>query len=118
MLALFAAIAAGGAEAPTQADMDAEAASRLARADEGLNDAYDHLMAKVSPAGREKLRAAERAWIRYRDLECDFETLGSADGSAHPMALAGCEERLTRRQTAALRAQLACPAFDVDCGGQ
>ncbi len=87
-------------------------------ADKALNDAYRKLMASVSPAGRSKLRAAQRAWLAWRDAECDFETAGSADGSIHPYLVAICRNELTKAQTTRLDSQLHCQEGDLSCGRQ
>jgi uncharacterized protein YecT (DUF1311 family) len=86
--------------------------------DAELNAAYKALTESVSAEGREKLQAAQRAWITFRDAQCSFETMGTADGSVHPMVLSGCLDEVTRAQTARLVAQLNCAEGDLSCGGQ
>jgi hypothetical protein len=36
-------------------------------------------------ATKKRLKEAQRAWIAFRDAECDFATSGSRDGSIYPM---------------------------------
>ena len=83
-----------------------------------MNAAYDRLMAKISPAGQAALRDAQRSWLRFRDQECDFETLGSSSGSIRPMVVYGCKTRLTVARTTDLAAQINCPEGDASCGNQ
>ncbi len=37
-----------------------------------LNQAYRDVMAELSPERKTELRNAQRAWIKYRDLNCEF----------------------------------------------
>ncbi len=111
-------LSATAARAQTQTEMNVGADRGLRAADAGLNLVYRALVAKARPAGKAKLRAAQRSWLAYRDAQCAFETIGTAGGSIHPMVLSGCLEKLTRDQTARLNAQLHCQEGDLSCGGQ
>lgn len=102
----------------TQAEMNICANQELQKADAALNAAYKQLLAKTSPEGQASLRKAEKSWIAYRDNQCAFETLGTADGSIHPMMVSECETELTQAQAKRLSAQLQCQEGDVSCGGQ
>ena len=42
----------------------------LDRADADLNSSYKALRAKLDDQGKNLLRDAQRAWIKYRDAEC------------------------------------------------
>lgn len=120
--AVFAFACPAGAEncsgPQTQADMDLCAGQEFIQADAGLNSTYKALLAKITPSGQAGLRAAQRAWLDYRDKECAFETAGSGGGSIHPMVETECRTALTRQQTARLKAQLDCQEGDLSCGGQ
>lgn len=104
--------------AQSQAEMNQEALAEYRNADQRLNVVYRDLMAKVSPAGQAKLREAQRAWLRFRDLECAFATAGTADGSVHPMILSGCLAGLTVERIGHLESQLNCQEGDLSCGRQ
>lgn len=101
---------------PTQYDMNVQAAARRALADKALNQAYAKLIAEASPAGRERLRAAQRAWIAFRDLDCAARA-GARGGSFYPASLSLCLERATDARTETLKAELACAEGDLSCGG-
>ncbi len=88
------------------------------QADAALNAAYAKLTAKAGAEGKAKLVEAQRNWIKYRDAQCAFETLGSSRGSIHGMEVAICMAELTKAQTKRLQAQLDCPEGDPSCGGQ
>lgn len=58
--------------------------------DARLNSAYQALLVRLrnDPVGREKLRAAQRAWLAYRDSECMWE--GHAPDTLQPDVVRGC----------------------------
>jgi uncharacterized protein YecT (DUF1311 family) len=51
-------------------DMTMCADQRLKDADSNLNGAYVALMKKIEAPDQQRLRAAEKAWIAFRDSEC------------------------------------------------
>jgi len=104
------------ANAMTQYAMNECAATQLKVADARLNDVYAQLMGKMSDAKQKGLlRDAERAWISYRDKECEFATVGTVGGSVHPMMLSLCLAEKTAARTAELHRQLACEEGDLSC---
>jgi uncharacterized protein YecT (DUF1311 family) len=103
-------------EGRNQHEINDNAATRLRLADQALNDVYGKLMTKASPQGRLRLVAAQRAWISFRDLDCEARA-GSRGGSFHPAAKALCLESLTDERTRALQAELDCAEGDMACGG-
>lgn len=112
-LALLACLVAGPAaaqascaEAVTQADLNDCAATSLQVADDGLNRAYEAAVAAArrfdgSGEGRAEgsLRAAQRAWLAFRDAACEAEAALWDGGSAQPMIRSGCLEHLTLQRT-------------------
>lgn len=50
------------------------------RQDARLNKAYKALMAELSPERKKQLLAVQRAWIKYRDANCNF--YGDPDGGS------------------------------------
>ena len=78
------------------------------RADAMLNQVYRQLIAKAAAAEQMLLRDAQRAWIAFRDKECEFETIGSEGGSIRPMYEAMCATALTKRRIKELAALRDC----------
>ncbi|MBL8556229.1 MAG: DUF1311 domain-containing protein [Phenylobacterium sp.] len=103
-------------DGPSQPDMNRQAAARYAIADRELNAAYRKLAAAASPDGKARLRAAQRAWIAFRDLDCEARA-GSRGGSFHPAAVSLCLEGVTDDRTRTLQAELDCEEGDMGCGG-
>lgn len=101
-----------------QTTMTMCAEQALQAADAELGATYVALIETVSPQGREKLEAAWRAWIAYRDAQCDFDTFGARGGSIHSMLQSTCRTGLAQAQTQLLKDQLDCEEGDLSCGHQ
>lgn len=93
-------------EGRTQLQMNSCAADELARADTALNEAYQVVLEELEPERVELLRTAQRAWIRFRDAECELEASEFAGGSLEPMIHTLCLAHLTRKRAEALEAML------------
>src|SRR5262249_24915556 len=99
----------GPSHGQTQSEMTQQARDEFLKADQRLNaPVFSSLITKVSAAGKASLRDAEKTWIRFRDQECAFETMGSVGGSVHPMVVSQCKSRLTIQRTKDLEGQLNC----------
>ncbi|HEY2613639.1 MAG TPA: lysozyme inhibitor LprI family protein [Reyranella sp.] len=112
------AIAIGSAAAQSQMELNAQAGADLRKSDEQLNAVYNKLRAKISDAGKKNLQVAQQSWLRFRDQECEFETMGTVGGSIHSMIVAICLTRLTDQRVKDLEAQLNCQEGNLSCGGQ
>jgi len=64
------------------------------------NDEYvgDVARQRGLPTTFEALRNAQRAWIRFRDAQCDYESYTVFGGTAQPMVVSLCLARLTRER--------------------
>ncbi|KWF26026.1 lysozyme inhibitor LprI family protein [Burkholderia pseudomultivorans] len=82
------------------------AEQRTANRDKALNDVYRRLNAAVGgrPDERDALRAAQRAWIAYRDAECDLRAI-DAGGAPQWAAVnrAQCVAELTAERAVQLQ---------------
>ncbi|TDK42313.1 lysozyme inhibitor LprI family protein [Antarcticimicrobium luteum] len=97
----------------TQTDMTQCAALMYEAADGDLNLAYrlahdtarqiDAANGAGAPGAETRLRNAQRAWIAFRDLACETESLLAYGGSMQPMLRLSCLERQTRARTEDLR---------------
>lgn len=84
----------------TQLDMNACAADEWAVADSVLNDTYQAVIRIIEPERVEALREAQRAWVRFRDAECEFQASQFGGGSIVPMVELLCRADLTRKRIA------------------
>ena len=95
-----------------QVEMTACAQRDWQLADVDLNEAYraaklamkevDANMVEVKRGAFLSLRAAERAWISYRDAVCLSESFALQGGSGALMAIYACRARITQVRTADL----------------
>jgi uncharacterized protein YecT (DUF1311 family) len=96
-------------KANTQTAMNSCAGDEAARVDLQLNDIYRALLQKATnPSDAStKIKAAERAWIAYRDTYLDAmypaANKQAEYGSVYPMEVALLRAKLTRRQIEALQ---------------
>lgn len=80
----------------------------LEKADEQLNSVYSRIMGVLRSKSNEeqtqkRLRAAQLAWIDYRDKACEAEASLYSGGSAKGMARLACLTSLTDDRIKALR---------------
>jgi uncharacterized protein YecT (DUF1311 family) len=96
-------------KAKTQSEMNTCASDEAARADVELNETYRKLLAQ---AGNQedsvsKIKAAERAWIAYRDAYIDAmypaKNKQAEYGSMFPMEATLLRAKLTQQQILALK---------------
>lgn len=90
----------------TQAQMNEEAARSYKRADRELNSTYKQVMSLLSKYEQDKLRAAQRNWIKFRDSSCESESSGYRGGSMYPLVYTNCLEEKTRERTRYLEEML------------
>jgi len=118
---LLALIGAGGASAEeidcksptTQTDMTLCERARQDEADKALNVQYKKTRAAMvaidkdqddDMKGAEKaLVTAQRAWITYRDAQCEAEGFQARGGTMEPMLVAGCIANVTDARTKELK---------------
>lgn len=95
--------------AGSQSQMNTCAGADLQRADAELNQVYQAVLKRYAddPAFVARLRAAERAWIAFRDAELAARYPAAdprvAYGSVYPMCMAQARAELIRARTAQLQ---------------
>jgi uncharacterized protein YecT (DUF1311 family) len=102
--------------AMTQSDMNICANQDYEAADKELNAVYRTTMTAMQATDRqlgeidqndvgavEALKKAQRAWIGYRDGQCELAGFEARGGSMEPMLVSGCLADLTRKRTAELK---------------
>ncbi|NVP54634.1 lysozyme inhibitor LprI family protein [Mycoplana rhizolycopersici] len=97
--------------AQTQSDMNACAAEDYAAADKALNEQWlatkkaakvwdDMIESDGGPRGAEdRLLKAQRAWLAYRDSQCEALGFTVQGGTIQPMVVSNCLADLTRKRT-------------------
>lgn len=104
-------------KASTQTDMSLCADQAYRKSDAALNAAYKEVTARLKDDrdATTQLQAAQKAWLFFRDAECAFSSGGTPGGSAYPMVLSICLDKLTQARTKTLRAYLECKEGDMSC---
>lgn len=100
------------ANAITQPDLNDCASREYEAADAELNAVYRQAMTAAQNVDKElegadigaveALKTAQRAWIGYRDGQCEFAGFQARGGQAEPMLVSGCLAQLTQKRTAEL----------------
>jgi uncharacterized protein YecT (DUF1311 family) len=89
-------------EAHTQLDMNVCADAQYRKADAELNRVYQQVV-RASGGADAKLKAAQLAWLKFRDAECDYESSQYEGGSMKPMIYSFCLRDVTAARTKQLR---------------
>jgi uncharacterized protein YecT (DUF1311 family) len=87
----------------TQFELNRCAARARDKADAELNKVYRELMKDAGATERAKLRAAQLAWIKFRDAHCDYTSVGNKGGSIYPMVYSFCLAKVTNDRGKQLR---------------
>lgn len=106
--------------APDQTSMNRCMAQAYERADGELNRLYQQIIGRLKgDADMAKTRAAlvatQRAWIAFRDLECDFVGTGTTGGTINSSIIASCRTDLTNKRIDDFKAYLKCEEGDLSC---
>ncbi|MNY01958.1 hypothetical protein D3C86_1345070 [compost metagenome] len=104
-------------KASTQTDMSLCADQAYRKSDAALNAAYKEVVARLKDDkhASTQLQAAQNAWLFFRDAECAFSSSSTSGGSAYPMVLSMCLDKLTQARTKELRAYLKCEEGNTSC---
>ena len=78
-------------------------AAAYKKSDTALNAEYRRVQTVVNGAELEKLKAAQRLWIEFRDANCDAEYELYGGGSAGPVVKLACLEAVTRHRVEELK---------------
>jgi uncharacterized protein YecT (DUF1311 family) len=72
-------------------------------ADQKLNRVYQQLLPTLERSRKQKLIAAQLAWIKFRDTNCEFERSKYEGGSIASSIYSGCLENTTKLRTQELQ---------------
>ena len=91
-------------DAGTQDVMNACFAMEFKNADREMDLAYAAIVKRLEKPDQQRVTAAQRAWLKYRDLHC--QTVGSLQaggGSLEPTEVFSCKADLTKARTKEIR---------------
>jgi uncharacterized protein YecT (DUF1311 family) len=89
--------------AQSQTEMNREAAANFEKADAQLNKVYAQVMAKLDEQGKAKLKAAQRAWIAFRDAQAELEADSMRDGTGATALRSESAAATTQQRTESLK---------------
>jgi len=115
LLGASSAWAADCTNASDQASLNQCTSGDYASQDKRLNQVYGDYRARLAPQQKQQLKAAQLAWIKFRDLSCAFESSGVQGGSAYSMVLSGCLAAKTTTRIDELQRLADCPEGDLSC---
>jgi uncharacterized protein YecT (DUF1311 family) len=101
----------------SQADLNDCYGNSYKASDAQLNTLYKQIEGRLKDdvATTKLLVAAQRAWLAFRDAECDFSTSPASGGTIRPMLDAICLERLTSKRIDDFKTYLKCQEGELDC---
>ncbi len=102
----------------TQADMNRCAYEDFLVANEEQATVLQGLTQGLTAPDKKRFRAAQKAWIRWRTAQCEFESGGKDGGSVSERARWRCAAQLTLERTLALEKLVHCPEGDIACPGR
>jgi uncharacterized protein YecT (DUF1311 family) len=82
-------------DAETQDVMNSCFYIEFLNSDHAMNSAYAVLMKKLDPDMQKRVRDAQLAWVRYRDLQCSAVGALWEGGSIQPTQVYACKSGLT-----------------------
>ncbi|MEC4803278.1 MAG: lysozyme inhibitor LprI family protein [Jaaginema sp. PMC 1079.18] len=93
--------------ATTQMEMNFCAAQDAKDADTALNQVYQQLRGTINnEAQTQRLISAQKAWITFRDADCEYSQRRYDGGSIMPMIYSSCIADRTRQRTQELQMYL------------
>jgi uncharacterized protein YecT (DUF1311 family) len=101
----------------SQADLDNCYGNLYKASDAQLNALYKQIESRLKDDTEttKLLVSAERAWMAFRDAECDFSTSGVSGGTLYGMIHTICLDRLTIKRMDDLKTYLKCQEGALDC---
>ncbi|MFD1197482.1 lysozyme inhibitor LprI family protein [Brucella gallinifaecis] len=104
-------------DAQDQTTMTKCANDELSKADKQLNTNYKEIEKRLADDDEAKrlLVTSQRAWVKFRDAECNFSSSATVGGSIHPMMLASCRAQLTEDRNKQFMNYLNCAEGDLTC---
>lgn len=76
------------------------------KADKELNEVYGKLMKMLDTEGQRRLKAAQRAWLSFRDADADFRADVHRGGTWEPITATAARTDLTRQRVNALKEEM------------
>lgn len=99
----------------TQSAMNQCAYREYQQVDKELNEFYNTYRTRLNERQKSQIKEVQLAWVKFRDLACDFESSGVTGGSAYPFILQSCLTAMSRARLAELKYLANCREGDLSC---
>lgn len=109
------AFAAGCGDLNAQSAMNQCALTQFQQLDEEFNKVYREYRSRLDDRQKQQLKEAQLAWVKFRDLACNFESSGVEDGSAHAFIFQSCLSVKTNSRLKELQSLANCEEGDLSC---
>ena len=110
-----AALAEDCGDLQTQYEMNQCARDDHAKVDAQMNKDYKAYRARLSGEQLRQFTNAQRAWVRFRDLSCAYESSGVKGGSVYPLILSSCLAGMTRERIRQISELSTCKEGNLSC---
>ena len=90
----------------SQFEMNQCAGKAFRAADAAMNQVYRRLVSMLDEDEKAQLKEAQTAWLKYRDINCEFVADQYKGGSIRPLIEATCLGDMTKRRTTELKTQI------------
>ena len=98
------------AKAQSQGEMNAQAEADFEKADKELNLVHQKVLKSADDdLARQKLAAAQKAWIKFRDAQAEFDADAGRGGTIAPCLYAASKTDTTEQRIAVLKRELTDP---------
>ena len=101
----------------TQMEMSECVGKALQKDDGALNALYGQIQRRLKPEPdtAKLFTSTQRAWVSFRDAECNFATSLSVGGTIHPMMVNMCMDQMTLKRIEEFEGYLKCGDGDMSC---
>jgi uncharacterized protein YecT (DUF1311 family) len=99
----------------TQSEMNQCAFTEYQKEDKELNKIYNSYRTRLDDDQKRQLKSVQLAWVKFRDLVCEFESSGVKGGSVYPLILQSCLARVTSDRIKELSILANCKEGDLSC---
>lgn len=73
------------------------------REDAKLNKSYKELIGMLDAKDKEKLKEVQLSWIKFRDLQCEYDASKYDGGSIQPLIRSSCLLQMTKQRNKDLK---------------
>lgn len=100
-----------------QADLNECYGKAFKASDAELNKLYKEIVARLKddPDTAKLLVTTQRAWVAFRDAECNFQASAVSGGTAAPMIHSMCLDGQTKSRIEDFKTYLNCEEGDMSC---